>query len=60
MPSAMLWWIFIKIAHFALEALDDPALPQRAVRVEGAFQGVGDRPGKLGSSPGPGSAIRRR
>ena len=49
MPSASQWWTFIKIAHWwCLQALDDPALPQRAVQVEGTLQGVGDGPGQLG------------
>ena len=32
----------------ALQALDDPALPQRAVQVEGTLQGVGDGPEQFG------------
>ena len=38
----------------ALQALDDPALPRRAVEVEGAFQGVGDGPEQFGLVAGLG------
>src|SRR6516164_1061446 len=32
----------------ALQALDNPALPERAVQIEGTLQGMGDGPGKAG------------
>ena len=44
-PSAMQWWIFIRIAHRLLrQAVDDPAFPQRAVTIEAPLHDLGDPP----------------